>query len=105
LRENRYQAELIGRIRDRWPDCIIQKLDSGYTQGIPDLLVLIGPFWATLEVKAREDAVHQPNQDYYVERMNHMGFSAFIYPDNEERVLDGLQQALESVWSTLAVEP
>lgn len=89
--ESRYQSGLIKRIKIRFPDCIVLKNDSSYMQGIPDLILLWEDRWATLEVKADEDADEQPNQQWYVERMNEMSFSAFIHPGNEEEVLDAIQ--------------
>jgi hypothetical protein len=53
-------------------------------------LILYRNKWATLEVKIDEDAEHQPNQDYYVGKMNEMSFSSFIFPENEEMVLNEL---------------
>lgn len=96
--ESQYQAELIKTLRRIYPDCIILKNDSSYMQGVPDLIVLIGSFWAMLEVKAHANARKRPNQDYYVDLLNYMSFAAFIHPDNEEEVLDALQHALESSW-------
>jgi hypothetical protein len=52
--------------------------------------------WATLECKSSEDASTQPNQEYYIERLGEMSFAAYIYPENEEEVLNALQQAFES---------
>ena len=66
--------------------------DPNYIQGIPDLLVLYKDRWAALEVKKSADAKHQPNQDDYVAQMNADSFAAFIYPENEEYILDKLQQ-------------
>jgi hypothetical protein len=48
-----------------------------------------------LEVKASADAPEQPNQEYYVNSLDAMSFAAFIYPENEEEVLDDLQSAFE----------
>lgn len=89
--ESKFQADLIKDIKKRLPGCIILKNDPNYIQGIPDLTIFYGYKWATLEVKTHESAAHQPNQDYYVGIMNTMSFSAFIYPENKEEVLDGLQ--------------
>ena len=93
MRENRYQAQLIKRIKARFPDSIVLKNDPKYKQGIPDLTVLCGDKWATLEVKQSSSAKHRPNQDYYVEKMNSMSFSSFISPENEQEVLDELERS------------
>ena len=93
MTEARYQARLIKRIDRLFPGCMILKNDSGYLQGIPDLLVLWGKHWAMLEVKAHIDAPFQPNQEYYLNWLAAMGFAAVICPENEEDVLRGLQLA------------
>lgn len=92
--ESAYQAQLIKELYNMFPGCIILKNDTDYRQGIPDLLILYGDRWAALEVKSSEDGPYQPNQEYYISEMNEMSFAAFIYPENEEEVLDALQQAL-----------
>jgi hypothetical protein len=93
--ENQYQARLIKKLERLFPGCTILKNDSGYQQGIPDLLILWQNFWAALEVKPSKSASSQPNQDYYVERLDKMSFAAYIYPENEEEVLIALQQAFK----------
>lgn len=94
MRENVYQAKVIKRLRKEFPGCMILKNDSGYMQGIPDLIILYGSYWAMLEVKVSETAEFQPNQAYYVSELNHMSFAAFIYPENEDEVFRDLQQSL-----------
>lgn len=94
--ESKFQAKLVKRIKQELPGCVVLKNDSEYIQGIPDLLILHGDRWAALECKRSAKATHRPNQDYYVDKMNRMSFAAFVYPENEEEVLDGLQQALQS---------
>lgn len=91
--ERDFQASLIKEIKQRFPGCIVMKSDPTYLQGIPDLLIFYKDRWACLEVKKSGTASHRPNQDYYVERMNEMSFSRFIYPENKEDVLNELQQA------------
>lgn len=93
--ESAYQAKLIRRLRRLFPGCFILKNDTGYLQGVPDLLVLYRDKWAMLEVKAHEDAPEQPNQDYYVGLLNEMSFAAFIHPQNEEDVLRELQRSFQ----------
>lgn len=91
--ESKFQADLKKELEKRFPGCIVTKLDSSYIQGIPDLLVLWRDKWAVLECKKNESAKKQPNQEYYVKKMNEMSFSKFIYPENKEEVLNDLQQA------------
>lgn len=91
-----YQADLIKRIKERFPGCEVLKNDpQSNFQGIPDLTVLTTDGWAVLETKRGPKASKRPNQDYYVERFNGVGFSAFIHPENEEEVLDAFQRSLE----------
>lgn len=91
--ESGFQAELIKELEDLFPGCIVTKLDSSHIQGIPDLLILYNDKWATLECKKYANAKRQPNQPYYVDLMDKMSFSRFIYPENKEEVLRELQQA------------
>ena len=92
--ESKFQKLLIDEIKTILPGSIILKNDPNYIQGMPDLTVFHGNKWATLEVKKSETASHQPNQDYYVDIMNKMSFSAFVYPENKEEVLNDLERAL-----------
>jgi len=93
--EKDYQAKLIRKIKKRLPDSMVMKQDANYKQGIPDLLILNKSKWAALEVKQKEDSSHRPNQDYYVEKMNAMSYASFIFPENEEDVLNAMEQALQ----------
>jgi hypothetical protein len=88
--ENVFQARLIKELKELFPGCVIMKNDSSYIQGIPDLLILYKNKWASLECKKTSRAARQPNQEYYVEKMDEMSFSSFIYPENKDEVLDAL---------------
>ena len=92
--ERDFQRDLIKELKKIFVGCIILKNDSSYIQGIPDLLILFEDRWASLEIKKSETASHRPNQEYYVELMDKMSFSRFIYPENKEEVLYELQEAL-----------
>lgn len=94
--ENKFQAGLIKELKSMFPGCIVTKLDSSHIQGIPDLLVLHNDKWATLECKKSANARRQPNQEYYVGKMNEMSFSRFICPENKEEVLHDLYETFKS---------
>ena len=88
--ERDFQAKLIKDLKTIFPGCIVMKNDSSYIQGIPDLLILHNDKWASLENKKSANAKKQPNQEYYVNKMNEMSFSRFIYPENKDHVLEEL---------------
>lgn len=96
MKESLFQSKLIKELKERFPGCMVIKNDPDYIQGIPDLTIFYNDKWATLECKRESRASKRPNQEYYVDRMNQMSFSRFIYPENKETVLDELQQAFES---------
>jgi hypothetical protein len=87
-----FQDKLKKELKQKFPGCIVTKLDSADIQGIPDLLILYKDKWATLENKRSAKATKQPNQEYYVNKMNDMSFSRFIYPENKEEVLNELEE-------------
>lgn len=91
-KESKFQNELIKKIEERFPGCIVMKNDPSYIQGIPDLLILYGDKWASLECKREEHASHRPNQEYYILKMQEMSYASFVYPENEEDVLRELEQ-------------
>ena len=101
--ESSFQKTVIDEIKRMFPDSIIMKTDPTYKQGIPDLLILNGSKWASLEVKRSAKATKRPNQEEYVARMNKMSYSSFIYPENKQEVLNELQQALQSRRSSRSV--
>lgn len=87
--ESGFQDKLRDTLKELFPGCMIFKMDQ--IQGIPDLLVLYKNKWASLENKKSEKATRRPNQEYYVDRMNEMSFSRFIYPENKDEVLNDLK--------------
>ena len=91
--ESGFQDWLIVKLKKLFPGCMVFKMDQ--IQGIPDLLILYGKKWASLECKKSARAKRRPNQEYYVGLMNDMSFSRFISPENKEEVLRELQQALK----------
>ncbi len=94
--ENKFKTELKKEIKKRFPGSMVLHLDPTEVQGIPDLIVLYKNRWAVLEGKKSENAKKQPNQPYYVEKMNEMSFARFICPENKEEVLNELQQSFNS---------
>lgn len=98
--ESGFQSKLIQDIKKMFPGCMVMKTDPSYIQGLPDLLILYNDKWATLECKRSAKAKRQPNQPYYVDKMNKMSFSRFICPENKESVLIELQHAFAAGGTT-----
>lgn len=96
MREGKFQHDLVDKLESLFPGCIIFRANPVKKQGIPDLIILYNDRWAALECKKAKDAPHRPNQDYYVDLMNGLSFASFIYPENEEEVLNALQSALRA---------
>lgn len=96
MKENEFQKTLKKEILNLFPGCIVTKLDPRNIQGIPDLLILYRNKWAVLECKRSYKSTKQPNQTYYVNKMNDMSFARFINPENKEDVLDELQKAFRT---------
>ena len=72
--ESGFQDRLIESLKALFPGCMVFKMDQ--IQGLPDLLILYGEKWASLECKRSATAKKRPNQDYYVEKMNEMSYAA-----------------------------
>ena len=90
--ESDVKDDIIGAIKEMYPDCFVLKNDSGYLQGVPDWVILYKDKWVMLELKKSKTASHQPNQDYYVDILNRMSYATFAYPENKEEVLHDIQQ-------------
>lgn len=89
-RESNYQAELVRKLKILFPGCFVLKNDPTQNQGIPDIQILFRNRWAMLEVKRSANEPERPNQSYFVDELNKMSFAAFIYPENEDEVLNDL---------------
>ena len=89
-KESAFQSNLIAELKKRYDGCVVLKNDPSHRQGIPDLTILYKDKWASLECKRSENEHHQPNQDWWVEKMDGMSFSRFIFPENKEEVLEKL---------------
>ena len=100
MKESKFQRDLKKKIEGLFGpnECFIFKTDSKQIQGFPDLLILNLKFarWAVLECKKSKKAEHRPNQDFYISVINMLGgFARFIYPENEEEVLNDLKHFME----------
>ena len=97
--ESKFQKELIDEIKERYPGCVALKNDSSYMQGFPDWTILYKNKWAVLEVKKERGAHKQPNQEYYVNKLNEMGgFSRFVFPENKDEVLEDMDTLFKRKW-------
>jgi len=102
--ESAFERLLIRRLMELYPGAVILKNDANNLQGFPDRTILWRDRWACLEVKASGSSPHQPNQDYYVDLLNHMSYSSFVYPSNLKDVLHGLQLSFRAQRPTRLLE-
>lgn len=95
-KESQFQKEFLDKVRDRYPGCVILKNDSSYIQGFPDWTILYRDKWAVLEMKKEKNAKKQPNQEFYVNKLDGMSFSRFTYPENASEVMERLDEHFNS---------
>ena len=94
--ESKFQKELMDEIRAEYPGCVILKNDSSYMQGFPDWTILYKDKWVVLEAKRSKNAKKQPNQEYYVNQLDGMSLSRFVYPENKEEVMNDIRKTFKS---------
>ena len=99
--ESEYQQSLKKKLDNIFRGCVILKNDPNYIQGFPDLTIFYKDKWAVLEVKKDISEMSKTtasirNQKFYIRMLDKMSFARFIYPQNEEEVLNELQQAFRS---------
>ena len=94
-KENKFQADLIDELEERFEGSLVFKMDPRQYGGIPDLLILYEDKWASLECKREDGSSRRPRQPYYVNKMNEMSFSRFVSPENKEEVLNELQSTFQ----------
>ena len=97
--ESRFQSRLIKQLETEFPGAVVIKTDPSYIQGFPDLLFLYDGFWGALENKRARNSARQPNQEYWVQRLNLMSYSRFVFPGNVNDVFEELEVAHR--WSLL----
>lgn len=91
-KESQFQKEFLDEFRENHPGCVILKNDSSYIQGFPDWTILHKDKWAVLEMKKEKNAKKQPNQEYYVNKLDSMSYSSFVYPENAREVMEELNE-------------
>lgn len=94
--ESDFKKTVKDELEDTFPGCLVIMGNSASRQGIPDWLLLHENNWAALELKRAENSPHQPNQDHYVDQLNHMSYAAFVHPDNYHEVINEIQSAFGS---------
>ena len=68
--ESGFQDRLIESLKALFPGCMVFKMDQ--IQGLPDLLILYGKKWASLECKRSATAKKRPNQRQYQQAADSM---------------------------------
>ena len=94
--ESKFQKAFIDKVKERYPGSIALKNDSSYIQGFPDWTILYKDKWVVLETKRSKNAKKQPNQEYYVNQLDGMSLSRFVYPENKEEVMNDIRKTFKS---------
>lgn len=92
--ERKFKKKVIEELHDIYPGAVLIGLDPEEIQGIPDLLFLYGPFWGTFETKRNLFSPVRPNQAFWVDKMNRMSYSSFLFPENKNDVFQDLDKTL-----------
>lgn len=92
--ETKFKATFLKMVKDEFPDCIILRTDPTHIRGIADIVILNNDKWVALEFKDYEDAPKQPNQPYYISKMDGMSYASFVYPENSREVFRAIQRSL-----------
>lgn len=92
--ESDFEADFMERLDAVMPEKGFWiKGNSAMRQGMLDRMYLNGGHWAALEFKKDATAAKQANQPYYVEKLGEMSYASFVYPENADEVISGIQQA------------
>ena len=98
--ESELKAWFMSQVRERIPHVEMHEPKT-IRRGKPDLYVLgpgAGPgAWAAFDFKADRGADHQPNQDFVIDYLDDMAWAEFVYPDNAEEILDGLERLFPAI--------
>lgn len=92
--ERKFEKQVCSELLEMFPGAVLLKLDPLYIQGIPDRLILFGERWASLEIKRLPTSHKQPNQEFYIKKLNNMSYASFLNIKNKELVYDRLQRLL-----------
>lgn len=84
------------QLEKEFPGSMVVRGNSAWRQGVPDWMLLHGPHWAALELKRDKKAAKQPNQPFYIEKMNAMSYASFVYPENALEVVREIHEAFGS---------
>lgn len=86
--ESQFQGRFVTHLQEAFVGCVVLKNDPQYITGFPDLTMLYNDRWAVFEVKRGPYEPCQPNQEWYIQKLDGMGgFAAIVFPENEVEIL------------------
>jgi len=80
--EQRLQSKIIAWLKAN--GCYVIKTSAipGVPVGCPDVIALKDGYYIVLEIKASQNALKQPLQQYTIDLLAKKGFAYFVYPEN-----------------------
>lgn len=91
-----FQSDLVKEIEEIFPGCVVLVKPGFYILGFPDLLVLYKNQWAALECKRKtptKASDFEPGQEWWLEKLDAVGFASMICPENRKEILDEMVRA------------
>lgn len=96
MKESKFKKQFQSKLEERTKGIDLDFFNWQGSRSRPDMIILGTNVWATLEFKRSKNASAQPNQDYHIDRLAKKGYARFVYPENEEEVLDDLEELFTS---------
>lgn len=95
MKESDFESEFCRRLVRKGCYVIKNNAGAGVPKGTPDRTVLMpSGGWAMLEFKKSKDAPYTTLQPEQLKRLNDMWYSATVYPENADQIMQELEAML-----------
>lgn len=97
MAESSFQSKVKADLKGVGGYVLIITTHPGIPNGCPDIIALFdGGLWFALECKTSAKAKFQPLQQATIAKLDRMGYSRVIYPENWDEVFAEIKQKISS---------